>query len=305
MTTTARGAARPASTGTRRRRSFSPARGRPNPLATLVLGAFLAYVLVPLVWLVMSATKTDGDLFSTFGFAPGHEFVLLDNIQDVFTAEHGIFLLWMRNTLLYSLAAAAGAALTSTLAGYAFAMFRFKGRTLIAGIILVTIMVPQTALAVPLFRVMREAGLVNTPFAVILPSVVSPFGVYLMWRYIEQSFPRDVLDAARVDGAGELRIVSSVAVPIVAPAIATVFLFVCVATWNNFLLPLLVLTDRDLQTLTVGLAAWNTQNMQAGNIEPVFTRVITAALISILPLIAAFFLLQRYWRSGLTAGAVQ
>ncbi len=164
-------------------------------------------------------------------------------------------------------------------------------------------MVPNTALAVPLFKIMRDIGVINTPLAMILPSMVSPFGVYLIWRFIDQAFPRELLDAARVDGASELRTLRSIVLPVISPAVATVFLFVFVATWNNFLLPLLVLTDTDLQPLTVGLAAWNAQSVNPINVEPQYTQVITAALISVIPLVLAFFMFQRYLRAGLTAGA--
>ena len=284
-------------------RQDSVAAGRPSLATTLLFVAFLVYFVAPLAWLVISATKSNAGLFSSFGFGLAEgEFQLVENIRAVFERDDGIFALWMRNTLLYASLGAAGAAVVSTLAAYAFAIFRFRGRNALAILIIATIMVPNTALAVPLFKVMRDIGIINTPLAIILPSMVSPFGVYLIWRFIDQAFPRELLDAARVDGASELRTLRSIVLPVISPAVATVFLFVFVATWNNFLLPLLVLTDTDLQPLTVGLAAWNAQSVNPINVEPQYTQVITAALLSVIPLVLAFFVFQRYLRAGLTAG---
>src|SRR5579875_2342338 len=188
----------------------------------------LIYFLLPLFWLVISSTKTNAELFSTFGlwFAP--DFNLFRNLSDVFTYDSGVFLTWLWNTTYYSIVSAVGATLIATLAGYVFAKFRFPGRTLVFAIILGAIMVPATALAVPTYLLLSKIGLINTPLAVILPSLVSPFGVYLMRVYAEQAVPDDLLDAARVDGAGELRIFWSVALRILMPGFVTVLLLVFV-----------------------------------------------------------------------------
>ena len=281
----------------------STAEGRPSLPVTLLFVGFLIYFMMPLVWLVISATKSNAGLFHSFGFGFANgEFELVDNIRAVFERDDGIFVTWMRNTFIYAFFGAAGAATVSVLAAWAFAIYRFRARGVLAVLIIATIMVPNTALAVPLFTVMRDVGIINTPLAIILPSMVSPFGVYLIWRFIEQAFPRELIDAAHVDGASELRVLWSVALPVISPAVATVFLFVFVATWNNFLLPLLVLTDTEMQPLTVGLAAWNAQSVNPVNVEPQYTQVITAALLSVIPLVLAFFVFQRYLRAGLTAG---
>lgn len=272
---------------------------------TLGFVALLAYFVMPLVWLAISATKTNAGLFSSFGFALSDPFVLLDNVQNVLTREDGVFVRWMQNTFLYSVLGAAGAVMVSVPAAYAFAVFRFRGRRALAIIVIVTIMVPNTALAVPLFKVMRDAGLINTPLAMILPSMVSPFSVYLIWRYFDQAFPHELIDAGRIDGASEPRILRSVVLPALTPIVATVFLLVFVAVWNNFLLPLLVLTDGDLQPLSVGLAGWNERAVHPVNTAPEYTMVITAVLLSAIPLVIAFFLFQRYWRAGLVGGAVR
>lgn len=272
---------------------------------TLLFLAVLGYFVMPLLWLVISSTKTNAALFASFGFAFSDPFVLLDNIQSVLTRENGIFLRWMQNTFVYASLGALGAVLVSVPAAYAFAVFRFRGRRFLAVVLLVTIMVPNTALAVPLFKVMRDIGLINSPLAMILPSMVSPFSVYLIWRYFDQAFPHELLDAGRVDGASEPRILRSIVLPALTPIVATVFLLVFVATWNNFLLPLLVLTDNALQPLSVGLAGWNERTVRPLNTAPEYTMMITAVLLSAIPLVIAFFLFQRYWRAGLVGGAVR
>jgi multiple sugar transport system permease protein len=147
-------------------------------------------------------------------------------------------------------------------------------------------------------------GLTDTPWAVIIPSLVSPFGLYLMWVFATEAIPTELMEAARIDGASEARIFFRVGMPLLAPGLVTVLLFTMVATWNNFFLPLIMIKDPDWYPLTLGLNAWNAQAATAGG-EAVFHLVITGSLITILPLIAAFLLLQKYWRSGLAAGSVK
>ncbi len=164
--------------------------------------------------------------------------------------------------------------------------------------------VPGTALAVPTFLMFSRMGLTNTPWAVIVPSLVSPFGLYLMWVFATEAVPAELMEAARIDGAGEVRTFFTVALPLLAPGVVTVLLFTMVATWNNYFLPLVMLKDPDWYPLTLGLGSWNAQAATAGG-EAVFNLVVTGSLLTIVPLIAAFLLLQKYWRSGLAAGSVK
>ncbi len=274
-------------------------------LATAFLLVFLVYFLLPFFWIVVSATKTNPELFSSFGLWFASDFNLFSNLNDVFTHDGGVFLSWLWNTIYYAVVSSVGAALIATMAGYVFAKLAFPGRTLVFAIILGSIMVPATALAIPTFLLLSKIGLINTPLAVILPSLVSPFGVYLMRIYAEQAVPDELLDAARVDGAGELRIFWSVALRILVPGLITVLLLTFVATWNNYFLPLLVLSDPNYYPLTLGLAAWNQQAYASGGAQLLYTIVVTGALVSITPLIVGFLFLQRYWQSGLTFGSVK
>lgn len=287
------------------RRGRSLADRRSNVL-TLAMLALLIYFLLPLFWLLVASTKTTSDLFSSFGLWFAGDFSLLTNIRETFTQSGGVYGRWMLNTLFYSLVSAGGAAFLAALGGYGFAKFRFPGNNALFGLVLGSIMVPTTALAIPTYLLFSKVGLVNTPWAIILPSLVSPFGLYLMRIYAQDAIPESLIEAGRLDGAGELRIFFSLALRSLAPGIVTVLLFTLVATWNNYFLPLIMLNDPDLYPVTVGLASWAAQAVGgSGSNAELLALVITGSMISILPLIAAFLLLQRYWQSGLTAGGVK
>jgi multiple sugar transport system permease protein len=271
---------------------------------TTVASLYLVYTLLPLVWLVINATKSLDALFATPGLWFGGPFALFTNIAETFTYDDGIFLRWLGNTLLYVVVGAGGATLLATAAGYGLAKYRFAGRRAVFAVILGAIAIPGTALAVPTFLMFSAMGLTNTPWAVIIPSLVSPFGLYLIWVYATDAVPDELIESARIDGAGEVRIFFSVALRLLVPGIVTVALFAVVSTWNNYFLPLIMINDPDWYPLTVGLNQWSGQGRGAGA-EPIYHLVITGSLLTIVPLIAAFLLLQRFWQSGLSAGSVK
>jgi len=275
-------------------------------MLTLMLSVFLVYSFVPLLYLVLSATKTNGDLFTTFGFGFGTEFHLWKNLSDLFSRDSGIFLRWMINSVIYATLSGVGAALLETAAGYAFAKFKFRGRNLTFGLVLGAVFVPQTALVVPIFLLLSITGLNNNPLGVILPLMISPIGVYLMRVYIEQAVDDELLDAARIDGAGEFVIFRAIVLRLVVPGMVTVALLTFVGAWNNYFLPLIVLRSQEYQPITVGLATWYQLAQQGGGGGQVlFSIVITGALVSIIPVIVVFMLLQRFWQGGLTSGAIK
>ena len=283
----------------------SPTDRRSN-LLTLGMLALLLYFLLPLFWLVVSATKTTSDLFSTFGLWFSGDFSLVQNIRDTFAFDGGVYGRWMLNTLFYSVVSAVGATLLAALGGYGFAKFRFRGNNALFGVVLGSIMVPATALAIPTYLLFSKAGIVNTPWAIILPSLVSPFGLYLMRVYAQDAVADTILEAARLDGAGEIRIFFQVVMRSLSPGLVTVLLFTLVATWNNYFLPLIMLNDPKLYPITVGLSSWSSQAVGgSGSSAELLALVVTGSLLSVVPLIAAFLLLQRYWQSGLTAGGVK
>jgi multiple sugar transport system permease protein len=295
----------PARAAVPRRRPRS-ALHRPSNVLTLAMLAALAYFLLPLFWLLIASTKTNSGLFSSFGlWFDGTDVNLVSNIRQTLTFQDGVFVRWMGNTLLYALASSGGAAMLATLGGYAFAKYDFPGKSSMFTVVLGSIMVPSTALAIPTYLLFSRVGLVDTPWAIILPSLMSPFGIYLMRVYAEGAVPDTLIEAGRIDGAGEFRIFWQVAFRLLVPGFVTVLLFTLVATWNNYFLPLVMLNDPQWYPLPVGLAQWNAQASGGGGAQALFSIVITGSLLSIIPLVAAFLLLQRYWQSGLSAGSVK
>lgn len=288
-----------------RRRAAARTARRNTPL-TVVMWLAVAYFLLPLLWLLISSTKTTAYLFSTFGYWFAPQFGLGANLERVFSYENGAFFRWTMNTVLYSAAGAVGSTVLCTMAGYAFAKYTFPGKRVLFSAMLGSIMIPTTALAIPTYLLFSNAGLTDTPWAVIIPSLVSPFGVFLVQVYAADAVPDSLIEAARVDGASELRIFLQVALWQIGPGIVTVFLFALVGTWNNYFLPLIMLSSPELFPLTVGIARWNALATQpTAGASPLFDIVITGSVISVIPLIAAFLYLQRYWKSGLGAGAIK
>ncbi|GIE27048.1 ABC transporter permease [Actinoplanes italicus] len=272
--------------------------------AHVVMGLLAIYFLLPFWWLLVAATKNNDGLFqsSSLWFS---DFQLIDNLKLLFAQNDGVYLTWLRNSAFYAVVSGVGATVISALAGYAFAKLRFPGRNALFALLLGLIMVPATALVLPTYLLMSQANMVDTIWAVILPSLLNPFGVYLLRVYVHDSIPDEMLEAARIDGAGEFRVFRSVALPAMRPALVTVLLFSMVASWNNFFLPLVMLSDDQLYPLTVGLRAWYMSAIMGNGGAATFNVIVTGALVAIVPLIAAFLMLQRYWRGGLTIGSVK
>jgi len=268
----------------------------------LLMVVFAGYFLTPLWWLFVASTKRLEDLSTTPGLWFGDGFHLFSNIGDLVSYSDGIFVRWMINSVLYAGVGAALGTLLAAMAGYAFAKYTFPGRDWLFNSILAGVLVPATALALPLFLIAAKVSLVDTYWAVFIPSVVSPFGVYLARVYAAAAVPDELLEAARLDGAGELRTFATIALHLMSPALVTIFLLQFVAIWNNFLLPLIMLQDDKLYPLTLGLYAWNSQVDAAPWVR---LYAIVGSLVSIVPLIIAFLSLQRYWRGGLSAHAVK
>ncbi|MDH5131692.1 MULTISPECIES: carbohydrate ABC transporter permease [unclassified Microbacterium] len=256
------------------------------------------YFLVPVFWLVVASTKNNTDLTSTFGFWFA-EPNLAANYDSLMGWTQGLFWRWVGNSLFYSLSAGIIGTLFAVMAGYAIAKFAFPGKKLAVGIIMAGLLLPVALLTVPLCIEFQALGLTNTVWAIIIPSAVSPFGVFLGMVYAQSSVPTELLEAARIDGAGEARIFFTIVLRLLGPAMVTIFLFIFVATWNNFLLPLMMISSPDLKPVTLGLYG------MMSYFSPDKGAVMLGALLGVIPLIALFFTLQKYWRSGLAAGAVK
>jgi multiple sugar transport system permease protein len=274
-------------------------------LMTLLLGLYFIYTFVPIWYVITASTKTNPDLFVSFGLWFASDFHLWQNLYDLFTIQHGIFRTWLWNTFYYSLVSGLGAAVFATMAGYAFAKYEFFGKKFIFALVLGAVMIPQTALVIPIFLLLSKVGLLNTPFAVILPQLVFPFGVFLMRAYIDEAISDEIIDAGRVDGAGEFHIFSNLGFRLLMPGITTVFILAFVASWNNYFLPLVVLNSTEHFPVTVGLAQWYASAVSGSGGALLFTVVMAGALVSILPVIIAFLIMQRFWQGGLSAGGVK
>nr|WP_234993984.1 carbohydrate ABC transporter permease [Plantibacter flavus] len=271
-------------------------------LVTGILVVVAVYFLVPVYWVVIAATKSTEDLFGSNGFLLGSEFSLWSNLHEVLTYDGGIFVRWFGNSVLYAGVGALIATYLAAAGGYALAKYRFRGRDLVFGTILGGVLVPGTATALPLFLLFSQMGLANTYWSVLLPSLVSPFGLFLCRIYADATIDDSLIEAARIDGASELRIFHTVGLKVLTPALVTVFLFQLVGIWNNYFLPLVMLSDSTLYPITLGLNNWRSQVDRL----PEFYELTTGgALLSIIPLAIAMIVLQRFWRGGLTEGSVK
>ncbi|WP_286166686.1 carbohydrate ABC transporter permease [Arthrobacter sp. AQ5-05] len=300
----------PPATRARLGRNFGAARGsgprnnRETSLAgrlvvTIVLGCFALYFLVPIWWLLVAASKPMGEQFS----APGFWFNgmhLGSNVGELLTSRDGIFMRWILNSIFYAGVGAIVGTLLASMAGYALAKYRFRGREVVFGVVLAAVLIPKILFTLPLYLMFSEVGLINNPLAVILPSIVSPFGVYLSRVFAAQSVPDEIIEAARIDGVGEVGIYFRIGLRMMTPVLVTIFLFNFVEIWNNYLLPAMVINDSSLQPVTVGLVSWFASN---GKVP--MSLVVIGALVSIIPLLLLFLFLQRFWKAGLTAGALK
>jgi multiple sugar transport system permease protein len=279
-------------------------RGTVTALTALAF-AFAIFTLIPIAWILINSTKTQANIFETFGFwfaSPFeffHTFGLL--FRDVY--GYGTFIQWFGNTVLYAALGGGGATVLAALAGYGLARFRFRGSRLVFYVIIAALLVPVTALAIPLYLTYAKAHLINSIWGMVLPSMISPIGVYLMRTYADLSVPRELLDAARIDGAGELRIFFRVAVPLMVPGLLTVLLINVVTVWNNYFLPLLIFNVNTKYPLTVGLGLWSSRAVNSGDAN-LYPMLVMGGMVTIVPLIILFLVLQRYWRGGMLLGSI-
>jgi multiple sugar transport system permease protein len=282
------------------KRRVSPA----TVVRQIVLAVFLIYCLLPATWIIAAMTKDNGQIFSTFGLWFTYPFHFLENLSGLVTYQDGIFVRWFGNSLLYAASISIGSTMICALGGYAFSKYDFPAKQFLFNFILGTIMVPSTALVLPLFLMLNKIGLVNNMLGVILPSLVNPFGLYLMKVFWDSALPNELIEASRLEGASELKIFWRIGMPLMQTGLVTVALLAFVGAWNNFFLPLIVLSQQNLYPLTLGLNVWNSVSAGAGG-KPVYNLIAIGSLVSVLPLLIAFVALGKYWRGGLTAGATK
>jgi multiple sugar transport system permease protein len=266
---------------------------------------FAAFILIPLVWIIINSTKTQANIFGSFGFWFAAPFEFFHTFANLFrdVDGDGTYSQWFLNTVLYSVVGGVGATVLAAFAGYGFARFEFRGSKVSLGVVIAGLLVPITLIAVPLYLAYARVHLINSIWGMIMPSMVAPIGLYLMYTYVKLSIPLELIDAARIDGASELRIFYRIALPLMVPGLMTVLLLSIVGTWNNYILPLIIFSNNALFPATVGMGLWSQHASNSGDAN-LYPLLVLGGLVTIIPMIALFAVLQRYWRSGLLLGSV-
>jgi len=287
----------------------SPARWIGRVLAWCVIGFFVLFFVVPIFWLLLAPTKTPRELLSSSPFSFGALRTLGSNWAQLMDFQNGIIWVWLGNATLYSGVALIVTLLVSIPAGYALAMVEFRFRKLLLILTLIVMLIPNTALVLPIFLEISAVHLVGSPLAVILPFSFYPFGVYLTYIYFSTAVSRDLLDAARIDGAGEFRVFAQVAMPLATPVIALVGFFSLVGNWNNYFLPFVMVPGRK-SPIQVGLAELLSNvplfnPTTAGSVTISLPVLALATILSVAPVLIIFLFSQRFLVSGLTAGGTK
>ncbi len=278
-----------------------------------ILLAFAAFFIGPVLWLVLAPTKSDKALItgSPFSFGDFHHVALAWKHLNAFS-DH-VYRRWIGNTLYYTLSATGITLLVGVPAGYGLAVGKFPGRKLVLSLTLIVMIMPGAALVLPIFLELNAMHLIGNVLSVILPFSFFPFGVYLAYIYYVTALPPDLLDAARVDGAGEVQTFLRVALPLATPVVALVFFFSFVADWNNFFLPYVVLADSNQYPITVGLSnllastpSFNPSVGGGGQSVNIFKpELALATLLAVVPVAVVFIFSQRALVRGLVGGAVK
>ncbi len=261
--------------------------------ATLVLGAVAA--MLPMAWMVLASLMPTGEA-STYPPRLLPSSVTFAHYGDLFTRlSLGRYML---NSALISFAVTAVSLVINSMAGYAFAKLRFRGREKAFRAMVTGLIIPVQVSMLPLFLLMKQLGLVNTYWGVIIPSLASIFGIFLIRQYAV-SVPDELLDAARIDGAGELRIYTSIVVPVIRPILATLAIWTFLTTWNDFMWPLVVLSDQSKYTLPVALASLVGEHVQDTEL------MMAGSVLTVFPVLLVFLVLQRYYIEGVMLGSVK
>jgi multiple sugar transport system permease protein len=288
-----------------------------GPLGTLlrlsVLLIFAIYFVVPFFWLLLAPSKDQFTIISANPLSFGSWETVLKSWQNINAYQQGVIWLWFRNSIVYVGAALVIGLAVSIPAGYILAIARFPGRKLLLWLTLITMLLPPSAMVLPLFLELNLVRLVNTAWAVILPACFFPFGVYLAYVYYSTTLPLDLLDAARVDGCSEWGFFRFIAVPLAKPLIGLLAFINFNANWNNFFGPYVMLNNDKLYNLPVGLANMiaSTSAIRPGfNTTPGILKfqqadAALAALIMIVPVVIVFLFSQRYVISGALTGSVK
>jgi ABC-type glycerol-3-phosphate transport system permease component len=269
----------------------------PPPLVqyAVLLGlcTLLALVLMPWVWALLSSFKPRSEIMST-GFLP--EVWQIGNYVELFSTT--LYGRWLMNSAIVSISAACVGMAVCGMAGYAFAKFRFVGKTVLFWIVIASVSIPPFTTVIPLFGWMAKLGLLNTYLVLVLPFASSAFGLFMMRQYIS-TLPDELIEAARIDGCGELRLLLTIILPLARPALGTVGILIFISSWNSFIWPLVFMRSDEMFTLPVGIAGLNSEQMAE------YGMIMAAAITSCIPMLVVFFLMQKQIIAGLTRGAVK
>ena len=268
-----------------------------------ILIILTVYAVGPLWWLIVSVTKNKQELYTTNGLWFAKDFNLVKNLHDLFTYQDGISGQWLWNTIWISLVCSAGVTLITVTAGYGLAKYRFHTRGLIMGMIIVSFLIPGSLLIVPSFILFNKVGMYDTWWVMLLPGMFTPMNVYLAKVYAEGSVPTELMEAARVDGAGEYRIFWQISSRLLVTPAATIFLLSFVGNWNSFMWPMVFLKDYHKWTVMLGLQSWIARGTDSQYDLTIL--VLTGAFISMIPVVCLMIALQRYWKSGVTVGSLK
>ena len=271
-------------------------RGRGGALliySALAVGGVLS--MLPLLWMLSASFMSAGEA-NAFPPRLVPEQPTLEHYRALFTRLNlGRYLL---NSTIVAGTATLLSLVINSMAGYAFAKLHFRGRDRVFRFLTLGLVIPVQVSMLPLFLLLRELGLVNTYWGVIIPSLASIFGIFLIRQYAV-SIPDDLIDAARIDGAGEFRIYWSVVLPVIRPILATLAIWTFLSTWNDFMWPLIVLSDDRMFTLPVALANLSGERVQDTEL------MMAGSVLTLLPVLLVFLFLQRYYVEGITAGSVK
>ncbi len=267
-----------------------------RPLAYATVVALSALMIFPFVWMLSSSFKPFSEIFAGTSFLPEHP--TLDNYRSLFEQNNAVLKLW--NSFYIATLATASSVFLCALGGYAFAKFRFPGRAILFGSMLASMALPFAVVMVPLFVMMRNVfHWIDTPWPLIIPGAANAFGIFFMRQYM-MSVPDEMLDAARVDGAGEFRIFWKIVLPTSVPGLVSLSIIFFMSSWNNFLWPLAILHSDSMQTVPVML-----NSLQGPPGRTAFDVLMAGSVVSVLPMLIVFLLLQRRLVAGITSGAIK
>ncbi|MFD3519949.1 carbohydrate ABC transporter permease [Streptomyces sp. NPDC058653] len=291
-------------------RILRPGRALSLFVVGILLAALLVFFVLPVIWLLLAPSKTAGEVVRDNPLSFGSVHQIGAAWKHLFAFQDGAMLTWLRNSAIYSGGSLVLTMLVSIPAGYALALTNFRGRKSLLVVTLVTMIMPQATLVLPVFLELNRFHLIGTVWSVILPFSFYPFGVYLVYIYFGSSLPRDLLAAARIDGCTEWQLFTRIALPLAKPVVGLVAFFSFVGNWNNFFLPYLVLPNSDQFPIQVGLNQLLTStpsfNPVAGaGLNITLPELALAIVLAILPVLALFLVSQRTLVSGMLAGATK